>query len=162
MVAGSGAERALGEGQVDPAIIQQILGTRWAGPISLHEEYLDHQLPELVPAHLQALAKDLANIKDTTIYTFLYPILSEDSAAKSRAIWCAKDRAKAWNDWMVDNRAPAAPGKDCQAPIEQLVQLGQANGVQGTPTILFADGGRAPGAVPIAQIEERLARIGRK
>ncbi len=53
----------LGEGQVDPAIIQQILGTRWAGPISLHEEYLDHQLPELVPAHLQALAKDLAKLR---------------------------------------------------------------------------------------------------
>lgn len=112
--------------------------------------------------YCKKLARDLATLKDATIYTFLMPILSQDSIDKSRSIWCAKDRAKAWNDWMVDNRAPAAPGKDCQAPIEQLVQLGQANGVQGTPTILFADGGRAPGAVPIAQIEERLARIGRK
>lgn len=112
--------------------------------------------------YCKKLARDLATLKDATIYTFLMPILSQDSIDKSRAIWCAKDRAKAWNDWMVDDKTPTAPGKDCQAPIEQLVQLGQANGVQGTPTILFADGGRAPGAVPIAQIEERLARIGRK
>ena len=49
--------------------------------------------------------------KDVTIYTFLYPILGPDSDAKSRNIWCAKDKAKAWRDWMVDGtrrRAKAA------------------------------------------------------
>ena len=107
--------------------------------------------------YCKRLAKDLANIKDTTIYTFLYPILSEDSAAKSRAIWCAKDRAAAWNSWMIDGKTPLAPAKDCKAPMRELVELGQSFGVTGTPTLIFADGTRAPGAIPLAQIEATLA-----
>ena len=35
--------------------------------------------------------RDLAAVKDLTVYNFLLPILGPDSTAKSRAIWCAKD-----------------------------------------------------------------------
>ncbi|MGL6110308.1 MAG: DsbC family protein, partial [Rubrivivax sp.] len=45
--------------------------------------------------------RDLANLQDVTIYTFLYPILGPDSSAKSRDIWCAKDNGKVWRAWMV-------------------------------------------------------------
>jgi thiol:disulfide interchange protein DsbC len=111
--------------------------------------------------YCKRLAKDLAKLDNATIYTFLYPILSEDSADKSAAIWCAKDRAKAWNDWMVDNKVPP-PVKSCEAPLERLVELGQRYQVSGTPTIFFADGSRAPGAIPLAQIRERLAQLAGK
>ena len=47
--------------------------------------------------YCKRVAKDLTKLEDTTVYTFLYPILSPDSSAKSRAIWCAKDRARATN-----------------------------------------------------------------
>ncbi|MCE1172862.1 MAG: DsbC family protein, partial [Azovibrio sp.] len=60
--------------------------------------------------YCKRLAKDLSKLDNVTIYTFLYPILSEDSIKKSRQIWCAADKAKAWNDWMVDGKAPT--GKD--------------------------------------------------
>ena len=110
--------------------------------------------------YCKRLARDLTNLEDTTIYTFLYPILSADSTEKSRAIWCAKDRARAWNDWMIDGKAPTAA--TCDAPLEQLVELGQRYRVTGTPTIFFTDGSRAPGAIPLQQIRERLAKIAGK
>ncbi len=36
--------------------------------------------------------RDLQNVDNVTVYLFLYPILSPDSAEKSRNIWCAKDK----------------------------------------------------------------------
>ena len=61
--------------------------------------------------YCKRLAKDLQKLDNVTIYTFLYPILSEDSIRKSKQIWCSADRAKAWNDWMVEGRAPAGQGR---------------------------------------------------
>jgi hypothetical protein len=55
--------------------------------------------------YCKRLAKDLQSLKDATVYTFLYPILSPDSTEKSKNIWCAKDKAAAWNDWMVGGKA---------------------------------------------------------
>ena len=111
--------------------------------------------------YCKRLAKDLLKLKDATIYTFMIPILSEDSAEKAKAIWCSADKVKAWNDWMVDNKAPGSK-KDCGAPIDKLAALGQRFQVTGTPTLLFADGSRVPGAVPLAQIEQKLAQIEKK
>jgi thiol:disulfide interchange protein DsbC len=51
---------------------------------------------------LQALRARPADVKDVTIYTFLYPILGPDSQVKSRDIWCAKDSPRSWRDWMID------------------------------------------------------------
>src|SRR3990167_2228533 len=52
--------------------------------------------------------KDLQKVNNVTVYMFLYPILGADSGEKSKAIWCAKDQAKAWQDWMVRDQPPAA------------------------------------------------------
>ncbi|MEX1167720.1 MAG: DsbC family protein, partial [Hydrogenophaga sp.] len=38
--------------------------------------------------------RDAAKIDNVTVHVMLYPILSADSAEKSRNIWCAKDRVK--------------------------------------------------------------------
>ena len=57
--------------------------------------------------------RDLAGIKDVTVYTFLMPILGPDSTVKSRDIWCAKDPAKAWRAWMLDGAAPPTAAKGC-------------------------------------------------
>ncbi len=56
--------------------------------------------------YCKKLYRDLAGLKNVTIYTFLYPILSQDSFDKSKAVWCAKDRARAWDDLMVNGKAP--------------------------------------------------------
>ena len=57
---------------------------------------------------------------------------------------------------------PADPKKECNAPIEKLVSLGQSFQVTGTPTILFGDGTKVPGAIPLSEIEKRLAEIAKR
>lgn len=109
--------------------------------------------------YCKRLAKDLQKLDNVTIYTFLYPILSEDSVRKSKQIWCSADRAKAWNDWMIDGKAPGAR-EDCDtAAIAKNQEYGRKLNIQGTPTMFFADGERVPGAAPLARIEQKLAQI---
>ncbi|HET9023763.1 MAG TPA: DsbC family protein [Burkholderiaceae bacterium] len=107
--------------------------------------------------YCKRLWQGMAEMKDVTIYTFLYPILSADSNVKSKAIWCAKDRAVAWDQYMVGGKAPAAAADDCKHPIDQNVALGKSLGINGTPTIIFTDGSRAAGALPVPTIEQRIA-----
>jgi thiol:disulfide interchange protein DsbC len=102
------------------------------------------------------LERDMANMSDVTIYYFLYPILSASSVEKSRAVWCSPDPVKAFNDMMQREVDPGTPGADCKAPIEPVVELGRRLRVNGTPTIIFKDGSRIPGAYPVAQIEKKL------
>jgi thiol:disulfide interchange protein DsbC len=106
--------------------------------------------------YCKKLYRDLAGMKNVTIHTFLYPILSQDSVDKARAIWCARDRVKAWDDWMMNGKAPPAPAADCKDPHQQVIELGRRLEVSGTPTIFFADGRRVPGAVPLERIEASL------
>jgi thiol:disulfide interchange protein DsbC len=102
--------------------------------------------------------KDLQKLDNVTIYHLLYPILGEDSKTKSKNIWCAKDKAKVWNDWMVNGMTPAAANCD-SAALEATIEFGKKQRITGTPTLFFADGTRVPGAVPLAQIEKLLSDI---
>jgi thiol:disulfide interchange protein DsbC len=102
--------------------------------------------------------KDLQKLDNVTIYHFLYPVLGEDSKNKSKNIWCAKDKAKVWNDWMINGTLPPAANCDASA-VDTIVAFGQKNRITGTPLLLFADGSRVPGAVPMAQVEKMLAEI---
>mgnify|MGYP001428729562 CR=1 FL=1 len=108
--------------------------------------------------YCKRLAKDLQKLDNVTIYTFLYPILSEDSVRKSRQIWCSSDRAKAWNDWMLEGKAPSGK-EDCDtSAVARNQEFGQKLNITGTPTLFFADGERVPGAVPLPKIEQKLAQ----
>lgn len=100
--------------------------------------------------------RDMLNVNNVTVYLFLYPILGQDSVDKSRNIWCAKDRAKAWNDWMLRNQAPAAASCDTAA-LTRNVEFGKRYRITGTPTTIFESGQRVPGAVPAQQIESLMA-----
>lgn len=100
--------------------------------------------------------KDLQKLDNVTIYHLLYPILGEDSKTKSKNIWCAKDKAKVWNDWMINGTTPPAANCDASA-VDNIVEFGKKNRINGTPTLLFTDGTRVPGAVTMAQVEKMLA-----
>lgn len=108
--------------------------------------------------YCKRLAKEMTTLDNATIYTFLFPILSPDSKQKSEKIWCAPDRAKAWNEWMIQGREPSGPANCDTAAISKILELGRKLGVSGTPTIFFANGERAPGALPLAEIEQRLGQ----
>ena len=109
--------------------------------------------------YCKKLAHELQGVKDATIYTFLYPILSEDSIRKSKQIWCSADRAKAWNDWMVEGRAPAGKDDCDTSAVTKNQEFGRRLNISGTPTIFFADGERVPGAVPLPKIEQKLSQL---
>lgn len=100
---------------------------------------------------------ELANIDDVTVYTFLYPIesLHPDAANKSKSIWCAPNRVKAWNDWIFNNQLPTSAAK-CDVPLERVGELARKVGVTSTPTLFFADGKRMLGAQPYKEIERYL------
>lgn len=99
--------------------------------------------------------RDLAKIDDVTVYVFLYPILGQDSVEKSRHIWCAKDRAQAFQDWMTDSVTPTAANCDTSA-LQRNVEFGRKTRITGTPTVFFADGTRVPGAIGADRVEAML------
>ena len=102
--------------------------------------------------------KDLQSINNVTVHMFLYPILGAPSTERSKNIWCAKDKAKAWQDWMVRDADTAAAPASCDAgALARNVELGKKHKITGTPTLIFADGSRVPGAIPAAQVEKFLA-----
>lgn len=109
--------------------------------------------------YCKRLAKELLKLDNVTVYVFLYPILSEDSVRKSKQIWCAADRSKAWNDWMIDGKAPAGR-EDCDtSAVIKNQEFGRKLNISGTPTMFFGDGERVPGAVPLARIEQKLNQV---
>ena len=100
--------------------------------------------------------RDMQKVDNITIHMFLYPILGGDSPDKSRNIWCAKDKGKAWQDLMV--RDQPVPGANCDAgAIARNLEFGKKHRISGTPTLFFSDGSRVPGAVSAAQVEKFLA-----
>ena len=94
------------------------------------------------------------------------PNCGQDSIAKAKTIWCAKDRAKTWTDWMQKESLPntsTASGAgnannstcDTQA-LQRIVEFGKKHKINGTPTLITQDGTRVPGAINANQIERLL------
>lgn len=106
-------------------------------------------------SYCKRFERDLQKVDNVTISMFLYPILSADSNEKSKHIWCAKDKAKAWQDWMVRDKAASVASCDTSA-IERNVEIGRKHKITGTPTLIFVDGTRIPGAISTAQVEKYL------
>jgi thiol:disulfide interchange protein DsbC len=103
------------------------------------------------------LESELAALKDTQIYLFPYPIdqLHPNARATARAIWCAKDPAKAWRAYLIGGNRPT--GRDnCDNPIERNVALAQELGITATPTLIASDGRVLNGMTPAEQISAWL------
>jgi thiol:disulfide interchange protein DsbC len=99
--------------------------------------------------------RDLLGVTDITVYVFLYPILSPESVEKARGVWCSADRGKAWLDIMTRDAAAPAAG-NCDTPLDENLAFGREKKINGTPTLIFENGERIPGAMPLAEIEKRL------
>ena len=100
--------------------------------------------------------RDLQKVSDVTIHTFLIPILSPDSVEKAKNIWCAKDKGKAWLDWMIREQ-PAAKASCDTTALDRNLAFSKKYRITGTPTAFFVDGSRVPGAINAQQIEKMLA-----
>ena len=111
------------------------------------------------------LEPELAGLDDVTIYTFLVPF---QGRARPVSIWCAADREKAWHQFMLQGDTsllrpagdPAAQRPpECDNPLDRNLALAQRLAVQGTPTLVWADGTRTDGYVDRAVLLARLQQV---
>ena len=109
--------------------------------------------------YCKALEKTLSEIDDVTVYVMLYPIASLHPQAtdKSKAIWCAKDPGKAWEEAVSTGVAPAGSAT-CETPIAKLAAFAQQHRITGTPTTILSDGRRVVGSVPREELERQMQR----
>ncbi len=107
--------------------------------------------------YCKRLEAELDKLDNVTLYIFPYPLegLHPEAVDKAIAVWCAPDRARAWADFMKTGKVPAK--RNCENPIQRNIQLAQRLGINGTPTMLSADGRMLPGAAPGDRIEQWLA-----
>lgn len=107
--------------------------------------------------YCEQLHRTLEDVDNITVYSLLFPVLSPDSVEMARDIWCAENPSQAWKAWMLKREEPEH--QECSAPIEEVLELGRELKVQGTPAIIFSDGSRVNGAMPVSELEERLEAV---
>lgn len=99
--------------------------------------------------------EDLAKLDDITVHILPYAIIRPESVEQAKAVWCSKDRVKAWNDLMF-RRVEPRPERDCDTPVEKLAQFGRSIGAGATPTWFLESGERFSGAMPPDQVRRLL------
>ena len=105
----------------------------------------------------------LLQMDDITVYVFMFPVIRPEYADHSRAVWCSRDRAKAWLDLAAAERVvvpEAAP--TCPNPVDKVLELGRSLRVTGTPTLFFADGERASGGIELSAIRAKLDEVAKQ
>ena len=108
-------------------------------------------------SYCRRLEPELAGLDDVTIYTFLVPFQGQ---ARPVAIWCAADREQAWHRFMLQGDASMlSVAAACDHPVDRNLALAHRLGVQGTPTLVWADGSRTDGYVDRAVLEARLRQV---
>lgn len=102
------------------------------------------------------LERDLKDVTDVTIYTFLMPLesLHPDAHRKAVNVWCSKDQVAAWDELMVGGKE--APKGDCKNPVDKIVDLARKLRINGTPTMFSEDGRKLAGAVGAQRIDAFL------
>ena len=79
--------------------------------------------------------------------------IGSETYDKMVSAWCADDR----NDAMTRlKQGRTIPSKSCDNPVAEHYEIGQIIGIQGTPTIITADGEMIGGYVPAAQLAKGL------
>ena len=104
--------------------------------------------------------RNLSALKDVTIYTFLIPILGPDSVAKSRVIWCSKNNAQVWRNWMIQGVMPPRPMGSCDlTALDRNLELAGRYHLNYTPAIIFDDGSRFAGNAEVDRLSKRLDEV---
>jgi thiol:disulfide interchange protein DsbC len=108
--------------------------------------------------YCQDLEKELKDINDLTTYIFLLPLteIHPDAQRKSELVWCASDKAKAWDSMMLENKEPAADQAKCATPLKEIAELATRLSISGTPGMIFPNGRLIPGGLPREKIEKLL------
>jgi len=112
--------------------------------------------------YCRKLEQALMQVDDITVYVFMFPVIRPDAADHSRAVWCSKDRARAWLDLAASDKpkVPAASASGAN-PVDKVLELGRSLRVRSTPTLYFANGERTEGGIPIGQLRAKLDEAAR-
>jgi len=105
--------------------------------------------------YCKRMEEGLAKVDDITVHILPYAILGPASVRQAKAVWCSKDRARAWDDLMF-RRIEPRPERDCATPVEQLQDYGRRIGARATPTWFLESGERYSGALPINEVRRLL------
>jgi thiol:disulfide interchange protein DsbC len=100
--------------------------------------------------------EQLPQLNDVTLHIFLFPLTTIHPHAYEHAlgVWCAKDRQKTWTDKMMKGIDP--PAAKCANPIDRNLALGEKIHIDGTPTIVFADGRVHAGMMSMEELAHAL------
>lgn len=101
--------------------------------------------------------EDLAKLDDITVHILPWGVVKPESVRQVKAVWCSKDRVRAWNDLMLRRIEPQA-GTDCDNPIDEIIEFGRSLGANATPTWFVETGERYSGAMPLEQVRGLLDR----
>ena len=104
--------------------------------------------------YCRSLEENLARVDDITVHILPYAVLGPASERQAKAVWCSKNRARAWDDLMFRRIEPPAAG--CETPIEDVLEFGWRNGVRGTPTWFLESGERFTGTMSREALERLL------
>lgn len=105
--------------------------------------------------YCKRLESDLATLSDITVHILPLAILGPESVRLAKAVWCSRDRAKAWDDVMF-RRIQPRPERDCDTPVEKLQEFGRRIGAGATPTWFLESGERLSGALPLDEVRRLL------
>ena len=107
--------------------------------------------------YCKVLDQTLKTMDNLTVFVFLFPIeqLHPEAIAKSRAVWCAPNPSKAWDEVVQSGIVPAISGP-CNDPIAKIAEFAKQHRINGTPTSILANGRRLVGAIPRVEFEQHL------
>lgn len=119
--------------------------------------------------YCKQLEQAIQELDDVTVFTFVMPLLGQESRRMAVAIACAADPAAAWSNLMLKGQPPTPATSDtaaataataaCETKVDAVAKLGQTLGITGTPTLIAADGRKTAGAMPAAQLSAWLGEV---
>lgn len=109
----------------------------------------------------QKLEQELSQLNNLTLYIFPYPIkeLHPNAEQIAKQIWCAPDRAVAWENYML-KKQQSNKNTECNTDVlTENIKLGKQLKITGTPTLFLADGQRITGMRSSEEIEALLKTV---
>lgn len=98
---------------------------------------------------------ELVKLRDVTVYYHLLPGHSPAARNDSLKVWCAPDKARAWE---AVARGGSAPASSCDgSALDRNLALARKIGLDQTPSMVLADGSVLTGALSSEVLAQKLA-----
>lgn len=112
--------------------------------------------------YCRKLEQELQKLDNYKMHVFLFPLNNHKEAKnRSEAIWCSKDKAKVFQEYMASGLLGSTDRSCDVSVIEKNVRFGFENGVSGTPNLIGKNGVVVPGFMPAPKLDAWLNRNGK-